>query len=96
MAYFLLLCEDKPNHLQVRLDTRASHLAYIDQHAEAVLLAGPMLGDDQKPVGSMLLLEVEDLKAAEHFAENDPYAQAGLFADVHIRPYAISVNSFAK
>ena len=96
MAYFLLLCEDKPDSLDLRLETRASHLAYIAQHEEKVLLAGPMLGEDQKPVGSMLLIEVAGPEEAATFAQNDPYTQAGLFAQTRIQPYAISVNSFAK
>ena len=41
MALFLLLCEDKPDALDIRLATRADHLAYIAEHEKKVLLAGP-------------------------------------------------------
>ena len=37
--------------------------------------------------GSLVILEVEDLAAAEAWAAGDPYANAGLFSSVEIRPW---------
>jgi hypothetical protein len=34
-----------------------------------------------------VILDLEDLAAAEAFAANDPYARAGLFASVSIQPW---------
>jgi uncharacterized protein YciI len=34
--------------------------------------------------GSLLILDVEDMAAAQAWAENDPYAKAGLFDSVSI------------
>ena len=37
--------------------------------------------------GSLVILEVPDRAAAEAWAAADPYARAGLFAQVTIRPW---------
>jgi len=78
---FALLCKDKPGHLEVRKSNRDAHLAYIKETG-VVEMAGPLLDDDGAMVGSLIVLEVADLAAAQDWAENDPYANAGLFDEV--------------
>ncbi len=80
-----LICLDKAGALQVRLDNRAAHLAYIEATG-VVEMAGPFLQDGAM-VGSLVVLSVEDLTAAKAWAAGDPYAQAGLFATVDIREW---------
>jgi len=86
---FALLCQDKPGHLQVRLDARPDHVAFLDDlNAKGVLkFAGPFLGDDSKPTGSLVVIEAEDKAAAKAIASADPYAKAGLFESVDIRAW---------
>lgn len=95
MSYFVLICRDKPNCLQTRLDTRADHLAYLTTLNEKGILkiAGPMLGDDDKPCGSLIIVDVADLSAAQEIASNDPYQAAGLFQEVEIKPYNWVLNA---
>ena len=78
---FALMCMDKPGHLEVRKANRDAHLAYIKETG-AVEMAGPLLDEDGAMCGSLLILDLPDKAAAEAWAENDPYAKAGLFADV--------------
>ncbi len=78
-----LLCHDKPGHLQIRLDTRAAHLAHI-QTSGVVEMAGPFLSAEGEMTGSLIVLNVETLAQAQDWAAADPYAQAGLFAQVTI------------
>lgn len=62
---YALICRDKPGALQVRLDTRAEHLAYIESTG-VVKMAGPFLEDGQM-CGSLVILETETLAAeAQH------------------------------
>lgn len=86
---FALLCKDKPGHLQVRLDNRPAHVDYLNElNAEGRLaFAGPFLDADGKPNGSLVVVEATDLDAATALAGNDPYARAGLFESVDIRPW---------
>jgi uncharacterized protein YciI len=84
---FALVCTDKPQSLELRLAVRATHLAYLATFAEKLKLAGPLLDPEGRSCGSLLLVDVEDYAAAAGFAESDPYARAGLFESVVIRPF---------
>lgn len=88
MMLYALLCTDKPNASALRADVRPKHLAFIDAHKTQVKIAGPFLSDDgQTMVGSLIIIEASDIAAARAFAATDPYAQAGLFANVEIKPW---------
>ncbi|MGB3146871.1 MAG: YciI family protein [Paracoccaceae bacterium] len=79
---FAVICRDKPGHLQLRLDNRANHLAYIEQTG-VVEMAGPLIEDGQM-CGSLVILSVEGREAAQAWVDGDPYGTAGLFAEVTI------------
>jgi len=82
---FALYCVDKANQGQVRADNRAAHLAHLQAHMSQIRFAGPLVTDDGSAMqGSLLLMEFPDRAAAEAFAQGDPYAKAGLFAEVRI------------
>lgn len=87
----VLLCTDKPGALQVRLDTRAAHLAYIADTG-IVDLAGPFLDEAGAMTGSMIVLNVDDMQQARDWAAGDPYAQAGLFASVTLTEWKRAVG----
>ncbi|HCP82310.1 MAG TPA: hypothetical protein DIT67_12265, partial [Octadecabacter sp.] len=70
-----LITRDKPGALQVRLDNRDAHLAYIAE-TNVVEMAGPFLDADGTMCGSMIIMNVDDLAAAHTWAKNDPYAKA--------------------
>ena len=78
-----LFCHDKPDALQVRLDNRTAHLAYIETTG-VVEMAGPLLDPTGQMCGSLVVLTVDDLAQAQDWAASDPYALAGLFASVTI------------
>ncbi|WP_170368972.1 YciI family protein [Ruegeria arenilitoris] len=80
-----LIARDKDGALQTRLDNRAAHLAYIEETG-VVAQAGPLLNGDAM-IGSLVILDVEDLAAAQAWADNDPYAKAGLFKSVELIPW---------
>ena len=90
---YALLCNDKPDHLQLRLDTRTAHLDYLNGLGDRLKFAGPFLGDDAKPNGSLVVIDAADLAAAKDIAANDPYAKAGLFASVDIRPWNWAIKN---
>lgn len=83
---FVALCHDKPGHVDLRLSTRAAHLAFLETHAAQVKLGGPFL-EGEKPVGSMLVLDCPDEASARALLAEDPYAQAGLFERVELRAW---------
>lgn len=80
---YAVITRDKPDALQIRLDTRAAHLDYIEETG-GVLMAGPFLNAEGKMTGSLIILDVESLSAAQKWADNDPYAKAELFKHVRV------------
>ena len=78
-----LICTDKANALQTRLDNRAAHLAHIEASG-VVEMAGPFLNAAGQMTGSLVVLNVGTMAEAQAWAEADPYARAGLFESVTI------------
>lgn len=84
---YALICTDKPGALQVRLDNRPAHLAFLESLGAGMKAAGPFVDDEGKPSGSLVIIEADSRDAAQAIAARDPYALAGLFASVEIRPW---------
>lgn len=86
---FAFLCKDKPGHLNVRMETRPTHLEHLKKlEAEGTLkMAGPFLDAENKPCGSLVIVSAENFEAAKVIADSDPYAKAGLFESVDIKPF---------
>ncbi|MGB3388058.1 MAG: YciI-like protein [Pseudaminobacter sp.] len=92
---FAFICKDKPDHLQLRLDVRPDHLAFLETlNAEGALkFAGPFLDDAGKPCGSLVVVEAADRAAADAIAASDPYAKAGLFQSVEVQAWNWVINN---
>ncbi|GAB5438754.1 MULTISPECIES: YciI family protein [Falsiruegeria] len=80
-----LIAKDKAGALQTRLDNRPAHVDYL-KSTGVVSQAGPLL-DGEDMIGSLVILDVEDMAAAQDWADNDPYAKAGLFESVELIPW---------
>ncbi len=94
MALFILTCMDKPGALELRLTTRPDHLAHIARFGAAVKLAGPILSDlEGTPIGSHFILDMDDLATAEAFANEDPFAQVGVFESRTIYPFRMTIGT---
>lgn len=83
---FALVCLDKPNALQTRVENRAAHLAHIEASG-VVEQAGPFIDAAGQMCGSLVILGVQTRAEAEAWAEADPYAKAGLFRSVMIQEW---------
>ncbi|SBW09843.1 Protein conserved in bacteria [uncultured Alphaproteobacteria bacterium] len=83
---YAVICLDKPGSAEVRLANRAAHLEYAAKLP--LVVGGPMLSDDgEGMVGSLLVLEAPDRASLDKTLAEDPYAKAGLFESVTVRPY---------
>lgn len=83
---FAVICRDKPGALSIRKENRAKHLDYIDQTG-VVQMAGPFLDAEGNMSGSLVILNVDTLAKAQGWADGDPYAKAGLFAEVTVQEW---------
>lgn len=79
---FAVICRDKPGHLEVRMQNRAAHLAYIESTG-IVEMAGPFLEAGQM-CGSLIILDAASFDAAQVWVAHDPYGKAGLFDSVTV------------
>jgi len=84
---FALICTDKPASVDLRMSVRPDHLKYLESLGTALKAAGPFTNDEGQPTGTLAIIEAADRAGAEAIAANDPYAKAGLFAAVEIRPW---------
>ena len=82
---FVIHALDKKNSLQLRMNIREHHLAYLTN--SPLVFAGPLLDEQGEMCGSLIVLDMEDISEVENFAKNDPYALAGLFKSVEIRRF---------
>ena len=81
-----LITRDRPGALPIRQANRDAHLAYIAETG-VVEMAGPFLDEAGEMCGSLIVLEVGDMAAAQAWADNDPYAKADLFESVSLQSW---------
>ena len=84
---YALICTDKPGSLELRMKVRPDHVAFLQGLGNQLKAAGPFTDDQGNMNGSLVIIEAKDLADAKAIAAADPYAQAGLFASVDIRPW---------
>jgi uncharacterized protein YciI len=81
-------CLDRPGMSARRRAARAEHLEYMIKNQEKIVFGGPVSVADGEPgVGSVFVLDLPDLDAAQDFLADEPYHRAGLFESVIVRPF---------
>jgi len=88
---FVITAIDKEGALPLRMATREAHFAYV-RETGVLKLGGPFLDKNGDMAGSMMIIDMADLSAARGWAENDPYAKAGLFQSSDVRPWKATAN----
>lgn len=91
--YFAVSCYDKDGGLELRMATREKHLAFAANAGARIIVGGALLGADDTMIGSHLIVEADDRAALDAFLATDPYAIAGLFEKVTIKPMKIAVSN---
>jgi uncharacterized protein len=93
--YYAIIATDVAHSLNARLAARPRHLERLqDLRAQGrLLIAGPHPAiDTEDPseagyTGSLVVAEFESLEAAQVWAKQDPYVDAGVYADVIVKPF---------
>ncbi|MEH6650730.1 MAG: YciI family protein [Motiliproteus sp.] len=93
--YYAIISEDKPGTLDLRLAARPDHVARLIALKDAgrLLVAGPhpaIDSEDPGPAGftgSLVIAEFDSLEIAQSWADADPYIDAGVYANVMVKPY---------
>ena len=92
---YVILGEDIPNSLELRLSARPAHLERLQklQAAGRLVIAGPNPAiDNLDPgvagfTGSLIVAEFASLQEAETWAAAHPYVAAGVYAKVSVKPF---------
>lgn len=95
MMWYAIVAEDSPNSLDKRTAARPLHLARLQalQNEGRLLLAGPFPtidSIDPGPAGfsgSLIVAEFASLEAAQTWAAADPFVNAGVYANVTVKPF---------
>jgi len=93
--WYAIISQDVEDSLEKRLSARPAHLERLQTlKAEGrLLIAGPHPAiDSEDPgsagfTGSLVVAEFESLKAAQDWADNDPYIAAGVYQQVSVKPF---------
>lgn len=93
--WYAIISEDTENSLAKRLTARPAHLARLEalKTQGRLLLAGPHPAiDSENPgdagfTGSLVIAEFDTLQDARHWADEDPYITAGVYASVTVKPF---------
>jgi uncharacterized protein YciI len=86
MPLYTIIGRDGPEGAERRKRHRDAHLAGLAPLVASgrVRFAGPLLGPDGAPAGSLIVIEAPDLAAARVIAERDPYVTQGVFASFEV------------
>ena len=84
MPHYAIVAIDAPGKAPLRAETRPRHLDHLRAIGDAIVMAGPLLDEAGGAIGSLVIATFNDLAAARAFADADPYAQAGVFANVRV------------
>jgi hypothetical protein len=93
--YYAIISEDIENSLEKRLGARPAHLARLEQLRDEgrLLIAGPHPAIDSEDPGangfsgSLVIAEFSSLEDAQAWADADPYIEAGVYAEVKVKPF---------
>lgn len=92
---YAILSEDITDSLEKRKSARPAHLQRLQdlQKEGRLVLAGPHPAIDSSTpgdagfTGSLVIAEFADLKSAKDWAKEDPYVNAGVYANVNVKPF---------
>ena len=93
--WYAIISQDTENSLEKRKVTRPAHLQRLQalQDEGRLLIAGPHPAIDSPDpgpagfTGSLVVAEFDSLEDAQHWADLDPYLEAGVYAKVTVKPF---------
>lgn len=84
---YAVICIDKENSENLRLENRTGHIAHLKTVKDNMLLAGPFLNEAGRMCGSLLVFNDLSQEEINNWLEQDPYSKAGLFQSVEVKPF---------
>ena len=93
--WYAIISEDIENSLPLRAKSREAHLDRMKAlvNEGRLLVAGPHPAiDSEDPgaagfTGSLVVVDFPSLEDAKQWADTDPYVEAGVYANVIVKPF---------
>jgi len=87
--YFAVMTRDNPDASDKRKSLYSEHHAHLNAQPDgiAIRIAGPLLGEGGKPVGSLLIIEADAIDVVRDYINKDPYISAGVWAGFSVNQY---------
>ncbi len=94
---YAFISQDVENSLEKRLSVRDQHVARLNELKDEgrLIIAGPHPAIDSPDpgdagfTGSLIVAEFKSLNAAQAWADDDPYIEAGVYEKVIVKPYKL-------
>jgi uncharacterized protein YciI len=92
MPLFALHALDRPGTIELRLEHYAAHRSFVENESArpnfTIVMSGPLQSEDgETMVGSLFIVEADDLATVEAFAAADPFTTAGVWGEVRINRF---------
>lgn len=76
---FAIRFRDRPGSHHVRQQWLASHIAWLDERRDSILVAGSLRNSPHEhPVGALWIVDADSKAAAEALFQNDPFQLNGI------------------
>jgi uncharacterized protein YciI len=92
---YAMIAKDKPGSGDQRTATRPVHLEHLHALGDRLKLAGALLGAEDKPEGSLMVIEADSIEVARELFEADPFVKEGIFASYEIKPWRVAIDNYA-
>ena len=93
MPLFAIIAQDQPNGVEHRMAVRPTHLEHLNTLGDKMVFAGPFLDENEKPSGSLMVIEAADLAEAQTMAAADPFAKEKVFASYEVKRWNWGINN---
>jgi hypothetical protein len=93
--WYAVISQDVDNSLELRANSREAHVARLKALVDEgrLLIAGPHPAIDAEDPGaagfsgSLVVVDFPSLEEAQAWADVDPYVEAGVYANVIVKPF---------
>ena len=80
----------------IRVEARPKHIHYLKSAGDRLMMAGPMMVNDtsDEPSGSLIVIMADSQRAAELFAENDPYVLSEMVESTTVQRFVGAIGEW--
>ena len=94
---WVILCKDKANSYQKRMDVIDEHRKYLSTDPIKTLISGPLTNEPGDLMnGSFFMVEADNIEEIKEFQFNDPIYKAGVWDEIIISPFNKRVDNLSK